>query len=159
VEPKEGMDSLHLPTKNTVKIVGGDSGGGLFDSSGRLVGFSPESSGLPDAPHEHVRIETLQAQQKDLRVPFERAARSEVMAVDAVLEASANRMRASTVEVLSDGKATALGTIVGGWNGSHQSQHLARLPHLPPCRWANSCGIAAHGCARTRSGSLENRSG
>lgn len=113
VAPKEGMNSLHLTTTNTVRIVGGDSGGGLFDRDGRLVGFSPESSGLPDAPLEHVRIETLQAQQKDLRVPFERAAHSEVLAVDAALEASANQVRASTVEVLSDGKATALGTIIG----------------------------------------------
>jgi S1-C subfamily serine protease len=141
VEPKEGMDSLHLPTKNTVKIVGGDSGGGLFDSSGRLVGFSPESSGLPDAPHEHVRIETLQAQQKDLRVPFERAARSEVMAVDAVLEASANRMRASTVEVLSDGKATALGTIVGA-DGTVLTK-ASTLRGSLTCRLADGRTVAA----------------
>jgi hypothetical protein len=47
-------------TDKSYSQFGGDSGGGVFDPSGRLLGINQGKE--PDAPGRHPRIETFRAQ-------------------------------------------------------------------------------------------------
>ena len=112
-EPGDKPWSYLLYTSKAVQTFGGDSGGGVFDSAGRLIG-SCEGQDPDDFARYH-RIESYRHDWEYLTSgkavdTMPGAALKEF--TDAFTQTS-KQLPAFVVEVLGDGKTCALGTIVG----------------------------------------------
>jgi S1-C subfamily serine protease len=103
-----------LSTSKPVEVFGGDSGGGMFDSRGRLLGcFQGPVPAVGGA--EYLRVELFR-QEWDLlsaEKPVAAASGPPLGHSVNVFSKVAQRLSNFTVEILSDDKLCALGTVVG----------------------------------------------
>jgi serine protease Do len=101
---------------STAKIFAGDSGGGIFDLNGRLIGINVATPTMNPPTADHVGIDVFLCYRDKLRegkLLLEQGER-----VASAADRELHRLsRTSVVEILCDGRPAALGTIVdsGGW--------------------------------------------
>lgn len=141
VPPRDGRWTYLLSSDSQARLVGGDSGGGLFDAAGKLLAFSPAGLGYPDWPKEHVRVELLRVQREALASPVEFDAPSALAEVERRLLQLAADARPWVVEILSGEEPAALGTIV-----SERGTVLTKASALPDqfrCRLADGRVVPA----------------
>jgi S1-C subfamily serine protease len=114
------------------KVRGGDSGGGLFDADGRLVGIF---QGLTDTTH--LRIEALKGQWGSLRTtaPFRKTDTPDRVGPEASFASSAESAVSTVVEVLCDGKRACLGFVAD--DGGHVVTKRSELKGRLVCRTAD----------------------
>jgi len=148
---------LHLFTDpETSQTVGGDSGGGLFDATGKLIGLHIQVS----PRNSHVRIEALRKQWDGLisaKTTVEQKAPGEDGLETAFATAANARVQGATVEVMCSGRAPApgpldmarrpadaaacIGLVVSG-NG-HIVTKYSELDGELSCRLASGVGLPA----------------
>lgn len=116
-EPPHGEISHLLHSDPKTKFVGGDSGGGLFNSDGQLVAFHTgigTATGSRPRPHQNPRVELFRKHWDELHSPFQQSTDSPLATVQDVLHDNYRRGRESIVELLDGDNRIALGTCVDG---------------------------------------------
>jgi S1-C subfamily serine protease len=138
VAPVTGHWEYRLGVDPTTPLIGGDSGGGIFDSEGRLVaihqqlGWVKKEGFKPNMPHKHVRVELFRAHWDELKGAFDQSTAPPLVDTQKDLSKASDPVRHSVVEVL-DGKSTvALGTIVN--RDGRVLTKASVLPKAPACR-------------------------
>jgi len=133
-----GQWQYHLGTDPSVAIIGGDSGGGVFDANGDLLAIHSrvaENRNGKLAPHKHVRVEVLREHWEELNAPFDEASDSPLVAARKDLEQASVGIKQRVVQVLDGQKAVALGTIVS--SDGRILTKASLLPEAPACRLAD----------------------
>ena len=94
----------------------GDSGGGVFDSTGRLIGIHSGADTVP-GPARHPAIELFQSQWDSLASGTDRAPSRSPDRIAEAFRSVVDGIPPVTVELLRDRKRRALGTVIGrdGW--------------------------------------------
>jgi S1-C subfamily serine protease len=125
-----------LGTDPKVPLVGGDSGGGIFDAEGRLVAIHQQLGRRDQAgvlqPHQHPRVELIRLHREELNAPFEQVASPSPAFAEPELKKITARARPSVVEVCDSSTSVALGTILG--RGGQVITQASTLPKTPTCR-------------------------
>jgi S1-C subfamily serine protease len=122
----------------STRIYSGDSGGGVFDARGRVVGLllgtgPPRKPGRPESmPLRSARIELLRTHWDEMQGPFEAAQDSAFAVVDAELRRAAVDLKHSVVEVLDGKKPVSLGTVTRP-DGIILTE-ASTVPKHPACR-------------------------
>lgn len=106
--PPDGQWSHELISN--AEITGGDSGGGLFDRYGRLMGIL--HGGGNGNLTSHRRVELFRKHWDQLHAPVQQSHASELASAENAVRQKAVQARRSVVEVLDGDKPVALGTIV-----------------------------------------------
>jgi S1-C subfamily serine protease len=155
-EPPQGawLGDIFTATRTT-ELIGGDSGGGLFDANGRLVAIHYHGDVAVDGgPHldVHRRVELLRRHWEELGRPIEHADAQSADVSEQRLEPSREVGRRSIVEVLDAGNPVALGTVVGT-NGLVLTK-ASVLPVQPTCRLHDGRLLPATVVATDRSSDL-----
>lgn len=132
VPQKKGAWSCMISTDAEAQTVPGDSGGGLFDSEGKLIALGPTGGIYPGWPNEHVRVEILAAQEEALHAAFEQADTNELAEFERAGAEAIAAAKASTVDVLDGDKLVALGSVVSA-DGRILTK-ASSLPNEPHCR-------------------------
>jgi len=134
-----------LGTDPSTKLVGGDSGGGVFDSEGRLVAIHQRLGGVgPDGklrPHLHPRVELFDRHWEELNAPFEQSSDSPLAAAEAALKRVTNVASNCVVEVLDGDRPVALGVVVR--RDGFILTKASDLPGVPACRLSDGRTLAA----------------
>jgi serine protease Do len=125
-EPSEESSFLELFT--SFKMVAGDSGGGLFDCEGRLVGI--HCGIVPFVTHR--RVELFHKHWDELRSTFKASSISDLVAIESEIQQAAAKSQNSIVEVLDGDTVSALGVIVST-DGKIVTK-ASLLPNRPQCR-------------------------
>jgi serine protease Do len=115
VSAKDGPWSHLLCTDPRTMFVGGDSGGGVFDSDGRLVAIHTGIGGVRDndsTPQTNPRVELFHHHWDELRAGLPRSERSPLTAIESKLRSGADHARISVVEIREGKQRVAMGTIV-----------------------------------------------
>lgn len=127
------------------KLVGGDSGGGLFDHRGRLIGIHTRSI----ADHSiHSRVDLFAKHSKSLKASFLQKARPRETQIEKVLLSQMQSSSASVVQIVDKGKVVALGTAVAK-NGLVVSK-LSALPAKPRCQLSDGSIVSCQVVKRVR---------
>lgn len=132
-----GTWEYRLGTDPTMKLVGGDSGGGVFDVEGRLVAIHQQHAGLGPGqkphPHLHARVELFDQHWEELNAPFEQCAGPAPDAPGTGLKPEEAKIVSGCVaEVLDGSKPVALG-MVASPEGLILTK-ASNLPDVPTCR-------------------------
>lgn len=116
VQSPDGIWSHLLHCDAKTKFVGGDSGGGLFNSDGELIAIHTgigRSSGSRPRPHTNPRVELFREHWDELHAPFHQTDNSLLKPTREELESLYRSARGSIVQILDGEKQVALGTLVG----------------------------------------------
>jgi S1-C subfamily serine protease len=115
VEPPDGQWSHLVHSDPNTKFVGGDSGGGLFNSEGQLIAFHTgigSLSGPRRRPHQNPRVELFREHWDELHAPFRQSNDSPLAATREEMDRTYRRVGGSIVKILDGENQVALGTIV-----------------------------------------------
>ncbi len=134
-----GQWQYRLGTDPSVTVIGGDSGGGVFDANGDLLAIHSQLGSQNRngklMPHKHVRVEVLREHWDELNAPFDETSESPLVAVGKGLEQASVGIKQCVVQVLDAQKIVALGTIVN--SDGRILTKASLLPEAPACRLAD----------------------
>lgn len=134
-----GQWQYRLCTDPSVPVIGGDSGGGVFDANGNLLAIHSrvaENRNGKLLPHKHARVEVLCEHWDELHAPFDETSESPLVAVEKDLEQASVGINQCVVQVLDGQKTVALGTIVS--SDGRILTKASLLPEAPACRLADA---------------------
>ncbi len=128
-----------LGTNPSTELVGGDSGGGVFDMEGRLVAIHQQPAGVGPGgkqhPNYHPRVELFQWYWDQLNALFERRSDLPLLGEEVELGSVTASALKSVVEVLDGYRIVALGVIISR-NGLILTK-ASDLPEAPICRFSD----------------------
>ncbi|MEO1006998.1 MAG: trypsin-like peptidase domain-containing protein [Planctomycetota bacterium] len=139
-----GNERASFSVFSSTPMVGGDSGGGLFDSRGRLIGIHIRHS---DDASEHTRIELIERLSKGLRASFRERSTPHAHAIEAALDKASAEALGAVVSILAEDEPVALGTLVGP---RLLVTKASTLPAAPRCRLPDGREVAARVLVRIR---------
>ncbi len=116
---------------SNAKTVGGDSGGGIFNSDGELVATHSQGYSVSIAH----RVELLRLHWDSLLTPLQFSDASPEAALNESVAEAAKQIKSNVVEVLSGDKAVALGSIIS--TDGRLLTKASILPAKPLCRLAD----------------------
>lgn len=133
-----GQWQYRLCTDPSVPVIGGDSGGGVFDANGNLLAIHSrvaENRNGKLLPHKHARVEVLREHWDELHAPFDETSESPLVAIEKDLEQASVGIKQCVVQMLDGQKTVGLGTIVS--SDGRILTKASLLPEAPACRLAD----------------------
>ena len=127
------------------KLVGGDSGGGLFDHRGKLLGIHANNFGDHGA---HSRVDLFERYSEGLRATFLQKDRPHETRIEKLLFTQMKMSSASIVQIVDETNVVSIGTAVAK-NGLVVTK-ASTLPAKPRCRLSNGSVVSCRVVKRVR---------